>query len=71
MMIIDRENVGLNWRKATASNGSQGCVEVADLANGGVALRDSKSPNGPYLYFDAHEWDCFIDGVSKGEFHQK
>jgi hypothetical protein len=65
-----KDALELGWRKATASNGSQGCVEVADLPDGGVALRDSKNPDGPQLRFTAHEWDCFLDGVSKGEFHR-
>jgi hypothetical protein len=69
--VVTLKSVDLNWRKATASNGSQGCVEVADLPDGGVALRDSKYPDGPHLYFDAHEWDCFLDGVTKGEFSRR
>lgn len=58
---------GLAWRKATKST-SGGCVEVAPLPDGGVAVRDSKDPNGPILRYTAHEWDCFLDGASKGEF---
>jgi hypothetical protein len=67
--MAHKETHDLSWRKATASNGSQGCVEVANLPDGGVELRDSKHPDGPRLRFTAHEWDCFLDGVTKGEFH--
>ena len=57
----------LAWRKASAS-GSNGCVEVAPLADGGVAVRDSKNPESPILSFSRHEWICFLDGVAQGEF---
>jgi hypothetical protein len=33
-------DAGLDWRKSTRS-GNAGCVEVAHLPDGGVALRDS------------------------------
>lgn len=43
------------------------CVEVATLAEGGVALRDSRSPD-LLLTFTEVEWLAFIDGVKAGEF---
>lgn len=55
------------WFKATASEGSKGCVEVAHLAEG-TAVRDSKNPDAPALFFTPHEWACFLDGATKGEF---
>jgi Domain of unknown function (DUF397) len=60
---------GLAWRKSSSS-GSQGgsCVEVADLPGGGVAVRDSKDPEGPKLVFTLAEWHAFICGVKDGEF---
>lgn len=57
----------LAWRKASAS-GSNGCVEVAPLADGRIALRDSKDPMGPVLRFTRREWVSFLDGLDKGEF---
>ncbi|NKZ03280.1 DUF397 domain-containing protein [Actinomadura latina] len=56
----------LNWRKATASQGSQGCVEVAPLP-GLVAVRDSKDPNGPMLLFGRAAWLHLADQVGSGE----
>jgi hypothetical protein len=57
----------LQWRKATASaNGA--CVEVARVATGGVAMRDSKDPNGPILRYTDLEWRAFLDGARNGEF---
>jgi hypothetical protein len=42
----------LNWRKASYSGSGGGeCVEVAALLNG-IAVRDSKDPDGPQLRLD-------------------
>jgi Domain of unknown function (DUF397) len=63
--------IGLMWRKASSSTirSDDGCVEVADLPDGGRALRDSKLGDAsPILEFTAHEWACFTDGVKAGEF---
>lgn len=57
----------LDWQKATASNNG-GCVEVAPLPDGGVAVRDSKNQTGPVLSFTRREWTAFLDGMGKGEF---
>jgi uncharacterized protein DUF397 len=57
----------LEWRTASASGGN-GCVEVAKLPDGGMAVRDSKNRSGPALVFTRHEWRCFADGMAKGEF---
>ena len=57
----------LTWQKAKASGGG-GCVEVAPLPDGGVAVRDSKDKAGPVLSFTRHEWVSFLDGMDKGEF---
>lgn len=57
------------WRKASYSNTQGGnCVEVAALPDGGMAVRDSKDPDGPVLTFTAGEWAAFIGGVKDGEF---
>ncbi|HXD24362.1 MAG TPA: DUF397 domain-containing protein [Propionibacteriaceae bacterium] len=55
------------WRKASAS-GSTGCIEVTSLADGGIAVRDSKKPAGPVLSFSRHEWLSFLAGIMSGEF---
>jgi hypothetical protein len=56
----------LAWRKSTESlNGD--CVEVAPLIDG-VAVRDSKNPDGAILTFTRSEWQAFIRGAHKGEF---
>ncbi|GII95475.1 DUF397 domain-containing protein [Sinosporangium siamense] len=55
------------WRKASASNGGAGCVEVK-IVEGGVALRDSKYPQAGVLLFYRAEWEAFQSGVRAGEF---
>jgi hypothetical protein len=59
----------LQWQKAKASSVNGTCVEVAALPNGGgVAVRDSKDPQGPILSFTSAEWASFCDGMAGGEF---
>jgi hypothetical protein len=35
---------------------------------GGVAVRDSKNPDGPILKYTDAEWLVFLNGVKNGEF---
>ena len=62
---------GATWRKASASNANGGgCFELATAGDAGevIALRDSKDPEGPALFFTRHELACFLDGAKAGEF---
>ncbi len=56
------------WKKSKRSGGGTGgdCVEVAKL-NGGRAVRDSTSPDGPVLFFTDSEWAAFTGGVQDGD----
>jgi hypothetical protein len=56
------------WRKATASNPSGACVEVAPLPGSGVAFRNSRHPEGPALIFTRAEIAAFLTGAKAGEF---
>ncbi|WP_280276517.1 DUF397 domain-containing protein [Nocardia wallacei] len=58
----------LSWRKSTFSNPSGNCVEVADLANGLVAVRNSRDPEGAVLVYTRPEIDAFLGGAKSGEF---
>ncbi|WP_333763272.1 DUF397 domain-containing protein [Streptomyces sp. IBSBF 2390] len=57
--------MGSNWRKSSYS-GDQGgdCVEVAELAEATVAVRDSKNPAGPILTIAPATFTRFIAWTS-------
>lgn len=56
----------LQWRKSSYSNGSGGnCVEMASLASGGAAVRDSKDPDRAVLMFSARAWGDFVAVVRR------
>lgn len=54
------------WRKSSRSGDTGGaCVEVANLLTD-VAVRDSKDPDGPKLFFASAEWRAFARRVKSG-----
>jgi hypothetical protein len=55
------------WVRSRACS-SDGCVEVAHLADGKVAVRDSKDAGRAAHVFDREQWSAFITGVKNGEF---
>ena len=59
----------LTWRTSSFSgdNGG-GCVEVAPLPGGGVAVRDTKDRSRPAHRFTAGGWAAFVAGVRTGQF---
>ncbi|MDQ7907760.1 DUF397 domain-containing protein [Phytohabitans sp. ZYX-F-186] len=57
----------VNWRKSTRSAGNGQCVEVAAMSEG-IAMRDSKDPEGPVLRFRAATWRDFVGSLRAGEF---
>ncbi|GAA2224844.1 DUF397 domain-containing protein [Streptomyces nogalater] len=46
--------------KSSYSGQENACVEVADTAPGGRAVRDSKQDNGPLLTVSRDSWQAFI-----------
>jgi hypothetical protein len=49
------------WRKSSHSGGNGGaCIEVASTGKPLIAVRDSKTPNGPQLAFAPSDWQSFI-----------
>ncbi|MEV7004185.1 DUF397 domain-containing protein [Streptomyces sp. NPDC093982] len=60
---------GLAWFKASASSGSGGCLEVAFLEDGRVAVRDNEDLSNPPFVVTQHVWECFLDGANRGEFN--
>ena len=67
----------LCWERS--GDGGDGCIEVAFplvTASGEAArargdwvlMRVAGDPAGRILVFERNEWECFLDGVRKGEF---
>ncbi|MFD8417998.1 DUF397 domain-containing protein [Streptomyces sp. NPDC059466] len=61
-------SLGVRWVKSRYSNAEGNCVEVAPLDEGGVALRNSRDPDGPALIYTADELAAFLAGAKDGEF---
>jgi hypothetical protein len=59
---------GPHWTKSSLSFSNSNCVEVANLADGQIGVRDSKDPQGPVLRFTPGEWRAFLGGARNGEF---
>jgi hypothetical protein len=62
-----------HWRRSGTGSGA---IEVA-LVSGAdgtgiewVLMRVCDDPQGRVLVYDAFEWECFLDGVRKGEFDE-
>ncbi|EHK89092.1 DUF397 domain-containing protein [Saccharomonospora azurea] len=56
------------WRKSSYSGAMGNCVEVARLASGDVAVRNSRDPRGPALVYTQAEIAAFLAGAKEGEF---
>jgi uncharacterized protein DUF397 len=65
---MSRDPTPALWRKSTYSNSQAACVEVADLAAGGQAVRDSKLGDAsPVLWFGTAELSALAAAVRDGQ----
>lgn len=64
----DETGRGPHWVKSSLSFSNGNCVEVANLSGGGVAVRNSRDPDGAVLRFTPAEWHAFLGGAKLGEF---
>ncbi len=58
----------VTWRKASFSNAGGNCVEVAALADGRVAVRNSKAPAAGVVWVSRAEMRAWLAGIKAGEF---
>lgn len=58
----------VRWQKSGRSNPSGNCVEIASLPDGGIAVRNSRDPEGPALIYTVDELAAFIAGARDGDF---
>jgi hypothetical protein len=65
--MSDHDTSDAAWLTSRACNNSA-CVQVAHLAGGMVAIRDSKDTAKAAHVFDSDEWAAFVAGVKAGEF---
>lgn len=57
------------WLKSQRSNPSGNCVELAELPEGaGIAVRNSRHPDGPALIYTVDEIAAFVLGARDGDF---
>jgi hypothetical protein len=63
------DSSGLIWRKSSYSGSNGGnCVEIAQVPDTAMAVRDSKDPDGPRLTFAPGIWRAFVAGAKAGQF---
>jgi Domain of unknown function (DUF397) len=65
---VRASSLGVRWIKSRHSNAEGNCVEVAVLDEGGVAMRNSRDPDGPALVYTPAEVAAFVAGAKDGEF---
>ncbi|MFI5567099.1 DUF397 domain-containing protein [Streptomyces sp. NPDC051740] len=65
---VRASQLDVRWIKSRHSNAEGNCVEVALLTDGGIAMRNSRDPDGPALVYTAAELAAFLAGAKDGEF---
>lgn len=60
---------GVTWRKSTYSAYNGNCVEMADLGQGRIGVRDSKAGEaGPVLSLTPDRWQFLLRGIKAGRY---
>jgi Domain of unknown function (DUF397) len=56
------------WRKSRASNPTGSCVEIAELPDGAIAVRNSRDKHGLALIYSRVAIAAFLAAMKDGEF---
>lgn len=59
---------GMTWRKSSYSNPSGNCVELAELAGGKIAVRNSRYPGGHAQTYPRAAMAAFVRAVKDDDF---
>ncbi|WP_328386159.1 DUF397 domain-containing protein [Streptomyces sp. NBC_00400] len=63
------QEIVTQFKKSSFSQGDQQeCVEVAEVAGGGRAVRDSKEPDRGTQFHAPGAWAAFVGAVKAGTF---
>jgi Domain of unknown function (DUF397) len=65
------DTTALSWQRSGEGNGAIEVAFTGQLAGAAgewVLMRVAGDPEGRVLVYDRCEWECFLDGVRKGEF---
>jgi hypothetical protein len=65
---VRASSLGVRWIKSTHSAATSTQLPSAALDGGGVALRNSRDPEGPALVYTPAEVAAFLAGAKDGEF---
>ncbi|WP_055490925.1 DUF397 domain-containing protein [Streptomyces sp. TP-A0356] len=65
---VPASTLDARWVKSRHSTAEGNCVEVAGLADGAIAIRNSRDPDGPALVYTSSEVAAFLAGAKDGEF---
>jgi len=71
MTQVPNAHVGLpdvTWRKSARSGKQGNCVELARVPSRGVAVRNSRFPEGPALVFSVAEMSSFLADIKSGAY---
>jgi hypothetical protein len=58
----------VTWRKSARSGKQGNCVELAPAGALGVAVRNSRFPQGPALVFSVAEMTAFVADIKGGAY---
>jgi Domain of unknown function (DUF397) len=65
------DTAALSWQRSGEGDGAIEVAFTGQLAGAAgewVLMRVAGDPEGRVLMYDRGEWECFLDGVRKGEF---